>query len=313
MHPAYSIIFFTSFSGAGYGLLACLGIVTFFASGPGNWLTGVLAVILGLILITAGLLSSTLHLGHPERAWRALSQWRSSWLSREGVMAILTYIPALLLGVALFFEMEVSGVWRLVALLTVLGAIATVACTAMIYASLKPIRHWNNPYVLPLYVAFAAATGLLWYQMLSVFAGETPSATRSIVAVLLITWGGKLLYWRFVANQQPLATLESATGLGAWGKVDPLDPPHTEENYLQKEMGHRVARKHADKLRKIAIVAGGLVPAVLTVLLPYVGVLAIPFAFATVLFGMAGVLVERWLFFAEAKHTVMLYYGDSNR
>ena len=33
--------------------------------------------------------------------------------------------------------------------------------------------------------------------------------------------------------------------------------------------------------------------------------LAVPGALAA----SAGVLVERWLFFAEARHTVMLYYG----
>ncbi len=54
-----------------------------------------IAHVLALVLIGGGLLSSTLHLGNPQRAWRALSQWRSSWLSREGVMAMLTFVPLL--------------------------------------------------------------------------------------------------------------------------------------------------------------------------------------------------------------------------
>ena len=98
MHPALSIIFFTTASGAGYGLLVLLGLGGAFGWLPAERGFGLVGMGLSLGLITAGLLSSTFHLGHPERAWRALSQWRSSWLSREGVMAIATYAPAGLLG-----------------------------------------------------------------------------------------------------------------------------------------------------------------------------------------------------------------------
>ena len=94
MHPAFSVIFFTSASGAGYGLLTLLGLFATLDWLPLNAPFNLSVITLALVLITAGLLSSTAHLGHPERAWRALSQWRSSWLSREGVFAIITYIPA---------------------------------------------------------------------------------------------------------------------------------------------------------------------------------------------------------------------------
>jgi DMSO reductase anchor subunit len=80
MHPAFSVIFFTTASGAGYGLLALLGILAPLGLVPADAGFGALALGLALVLITAGLLASSLHLGHPERAWRAFSQWRSSWL-----------------------------------------------------------------------------------------------------------------------------------------------------------------------------------------------------------------------------------------
>src|SRR5215475_805849 len=100
MHPAYSVILFTTASGAGYGLLAWLALAGMLGLVPaGRWL-GIVGFGLAFALITAGLLSSTAHLGRPERAWRAFSQWRSSWLSREGVMALLTYVPAGLLALA---------------------------------------------------------------------------------------------------------------------------------------------------------------------------------------------------------------------
>ena len=95
MRPAFSLIVFTTLSGLGFGLAAILGLGLIMAPTPFWWViyNGV-----ALALIGAGVLSSTLHLGHPERAWRAMTQWRSSWLSREGVLAALTTI--ILLGFA---------------------------------------------------------------------------------------------------------------------------------------------------------------------------------------------------------------------
>ena len=81
-------------------------------------------------------------------------------------------------------------------------------------------------------------------------------------------------------------------------------------SYLLREMGFRVARKHAEKLRRFAFMGSFLIPWCLAAFTvdsdPW---LRIPGAFVAVLVAMAGTLVERWLFFAEAKHTVMLYYG----
>ena len=99
MSPAYSIIFFTVFSGAGYGLLAIVGLTALTSLLPDSTMLNLIMLILSLLLISVGLLFSTTHLGHPERAWRAVSQWKTSWLSREGLLALITYVPALLLCV----------------------------------------------------------------------------------------------------------------------------------------------------------------------------------------------------------------------
>jgi DMSO reductase anchor subunit len=103
-----------------------------------------------------------------------------------------------------------------------------------------------------------------------------------------------------------ISTLETATGLGSLGKVRSLMPPHTSENYLQKEMGFVIARRHAIKLRVISVLMGGLIPLFLLFLTPTSSI-ALGLA---VLLHLCGVFVERWLFFAEAKHVVNLYYGD---
>ncbi|MGH7159055.1 MAG: DmsC/YnfH family molybdoenzyme membrane anchor subunit, partial [Acetobacteraceae bacterium] len=94
MTPALSVIFFTTASGAGYGLLVLTGVLGAFRLTAANPWFGFAAVVLALAFASVGLVASTLHLGHPERAWRAISQWRSSWLAREGLAALLTYPPA---------------------------------------------------------------------------------------------------------------------------------------------------------------------------------------------------------------------------
>jgi DMSO reductase anchor subunit len=120
----------------------------------------------------------------------------------------------------------------------------------------------------------------------------------------------KLGYWRAIDNAKSATTAETATALGAHGAVRLLDPPHTEENFVQDEMGYRVARKHARRFRDVAVAAGFLGPLALIALgeslSGWPGALA---AMLAALLAIAGVLIERWLFFAEARHTVALYYG----
>ena len=98
--------------------------------------------------------------------------------------------------------------------------------------------------------------------------------------------------------------MESATGLGSIGTVRAFEPPHTGSNYLLREMVHVVARRHAQKLRVISMALVVGVPALL-LLLPFGHF----FALIAVLAHIGGVLVARWLFFAEAEHVVGLYYG----
>src|SRR6185369_14835936 len=159
MNPAYSVILFTTASGAGYGLLALLGLVGF-NHGPASSLWfGLVALIIALGLITVGLLSSTFHLGRPERAWRAFSQWRSSWLSHEGVASIVTFVPAVIFG-ALWLRILDYPQWLgLAGLVTALMCAVTVFCTAKIYSTLTTIRQWHQPLTVPVYLAFAMATG----------------------------------------------------------------------------------------------------------------------------------------------------------
>jgi DMSO reductase anchor subunit len=312
MHPAASVIFFTVASGAGYGLLAAFALLAAFGLILPGGALGLAGFGLALALITAGLLSSTLHLGHPERAWRAFSQWRSSWLSREAVAAVATYVPAVLLaGVFVLFDAP-RWLITLLGLLAAAGAVATIICTAMIYRSLKPISAWHNRLTVPGYLVLGAATGLaLAYAILASFGAQAASvAGVGAIAALAAGFIQKRAYWRLIDETPAESTPETATGLGAIGRVRLLEPPHTGRNYLMREMGFSVARKHAEALRRIVLVAGFVAPAWAVALgIGLSGGLAAALGIAAALAALVGALVERWLFFAEARHTTMLYYG----
>ncbi|MCU7946435.1 MAG: dimethyl sulfoxide reductase anchor subunit, partial [Candidatus Thiodiazotropha sp. (ex Cardiolucina cf. quadrata)] len=90
MHPAFSVIFLTTLLGAGQGLFLALYTGQLYALA--NLLPDqsndfyIMGSLLSMALLFAGLIASVFHLGRPERAWRAATQWRTSWLSREVVI-----------------------------------------------------------------------------------------------------------------------------------------------------------------------------------------------------------------------------------
>jgi DMSO reductase anchor subunit len=133
------------------------------------------------------------------------------------------------------------------------------------------------------------------------------------VTALLLALGCelKMRYWSAIDSAERTYTAESATGLGHLGTVRPLDPPHTQPNYVMREMGYQIARRHARKLRQLTIV--------LLFALPLLGVAAflaldlpqplnIAIAALSVCSAAAGVFTERWLFFAQAEHVVIVFY-----
>ena len=311
MHPAASVIFFTTLSGAGYGLLfvSIIGMLLGLYSATTTELLICLA--LAFVMVTAGLLSSTFHLGHPERAWRAFSQWRTSWLSREGVCAVLTYIPWVIFAASLvFLDSPTLQLWT--GILAAVLAMVTVFTTSMIYRSIKAIQAWYNVYVSPLYLMFSLTTGLVLLNLvLFLTVGASDQVNNLTLVTLIATFLLKRGYWRSIKRASPLSTMESATGLGDIGKVSALERPHTETNYLLKEMGFQVARKHSIKLKNIFSIVWIIAVLCTALSLVFTGVLSNLMVIVTALAVAIGVAVERWLFFAEAKHTQALYYGQT--
>jgi DMSO reductase anchor subunit len=308
MHPAWSVIVFTVLSGAGLGLLAALGVAPALGFAPPLRLWGLGA---GLLLTCAGLASSTLHLGHPERAWRALTQWRSSWLSREGVLALATVVAAAIHAAALARGGPALATGLAMAAL----AAATVYATAMIYASLRTVARWRQSLTARLYLTFSAAGGALGLALLCALADR--SATQGMALLAAAAVGLALCvqqaWWTAGDRAAEVSTPETATGLGHLGRVRMLESPHTGGSYLISEMGFVVARRRAAALRRLAWRAG--LAAILLAALAAAG--AAP-ATALALAGLAyliSALVSRWLFFAEARHAVMAYYdrGDDRQ
>lgn len=288
MHPAPSVIVFTTLSGLGFGLLIFLGLG--FPAVTGMMAFAFFAI--GFALACGGLLASTFHLGRPERAWRAFTQWRTSWLSREGVCAVAALTVMGLYAVGVIF---LGSEWRLLGLIGSALSLGTVFTTSMIYTQLKTIPRWNMKLTPVMFLSFSLAGGAL-------LAGQVKVA----IALLLATAIVQLAYWKqgdgaLAASGTNLGT---ATGLGERGAVRAFEPPHTGSNYLLREFVHVVGRKHSRKLRVIAFALAFVLP-LLLLLLPFNHVFAL-FAVAS---HLAGVACSRWLFFAEAEHVVGLYYG----
>ena len=287
MHPAPSIILFTALSGLGFGLLAFLGLGM---PGATGWVAFAFFAI-AYSLACGGLIASTFHLGRPERAIRAFSQWRTSWLSREAWASVATLTVMAIYGTGrVFFAAD----WQALGWIGSALALLTVYCTAMIYASLKSVPRWHSPLTPAHFLTLALAGGAL-------LAGQV---TAALVLFALAT-AVQLALWHQGdrAFARAGTTLSSATGLTG-GQVRAFEPPHTGTNYLLREMVHVVGRRHAQRLRGLALGLGYLLPLAL-LLAPFSHALAA----LAVLSHLAGLLATRWLFFAQAEHVVGLYYG----
>ncbi len=288
MHPAPSVIFFSTFSGLGFGLLIWLGIGIPAVSGWSAFAFFAIAYLLAV----GGLISSTFHLGHPERALKAFTQWRTSWLSREGWCAVLALGVMALYGAGLVFF---GARWWPLGLIGALLSLGTVFTTSMIYTQMKTVPRWHSPLTPANFLSLCIAGGAL-------LAGQV---TWAIILILL---AGVIQLAAWIIGDRAFGSsgtdMASATRLGDIGTVRAFEPPHTGSNYLLREFVFVIGRKHSLKLRIIAMTLMTLLPIVL-LLLPFHHL----FALVAVLSHTFGVLTARWLFFAEAEHVVGLYYG----
>lgn len=308
MHPAISVIFFTVSSGAGFGLFALLYFADIFKMGGGfSAQQIVLAGAIALVLIAAGLLSSVGHLANPKNAWRAFSRFRTSWLSREGVFAVMFFPLAFLYLVLTWFTFPGwEGMRLLLGGLASLLAWITVFSTGMIYACLKTIRQWHSPLVPASYLALGHFCGALMLLALAAWAGLDLRAYVYLSAALLVVSALLKAIYYFWMSAPGVSSIQTATGFTRAG-VKLLDTGHTHGTFLTQEFGFQLARKHALWLKAVVFGAGFILPLLLLIMAgeqPGLVLAAISAALA-----LLGVSVERWLFFAQAQHVVNLYHG----
>ncbi|UWQ16557.1 DmsC/YnfH family molybdoenzyme membrane anchor subunit [Jannaschia sp. M317] len=287
MHPAPSVIVFSSLSGAGFGLLFFLGLGLPAVTG---WVAFVFYLI-AYALAVGGLLSATFHLANPKNAIKSFSQWRTSWLSREGWSAVIALI---LMGIYAIGQIFAGVTLTPLGWLGAAFSLFTVFTTSMIYGQLRTIPRWNQIPATPLMFLSCALAG-----------GALLSGNVTLASVLLLVCGG-ITIWHWMAGDKRFAetgsTMNTATGLK--GRMSLWEKPHTGENYLTHEMVFQVARKHAVKLRIIALALMTGLPVLLTLFPMHHAMAAV-----AVIVHLAGIFVQRWLFFAEAEHVVGLYYG----
>jgi len=306
MHPAFSVLVFTVMSGAGYGLITLMVIAHLSGLAQLQDSTTLLSGgVLSFLLISGGLLSSTLHLANPKNAWRSFSRFRTSWLSREAVFAVLFY-PFLLLYLFGVYSQgaELNGFFKLMGIGAATLAMVTLFCTSMIYASLKTIRQWNSALTPMNYLALGLMSGsLLLAAVQGIVAGDL-NGTLQNAAIGLVVLGSvtKLIYLFWIGKPQG-STIQTATGF-TQASVRLLDQGHTSNSFLNDEFGYTV---EANKLLRLR---GGML--VLAFILPFILLMLNSAALTLIaaLLAIGGLLVERWLFFAEARHVVRLYHGD---
>jgi DMSO reductase anchor subunit len=308
MHPAFSVLVFTVVSGAGYGLifLAILGHLSGLAVLQNQTLllgSGVLS----LVMISGGLLSSTLHLANPKNAWRAFSRFKTSWLSREAVFAIVFYPFAFLYLIGVWVQgSELSAVFSLAGWITAALAMVTLFCTSMIYASLKTIRQWNSALTPVSYLALGLMSGAVLLLMLQIMVDQAASDVLKNVALTLLCVGVvvKVIYFFWIGKPSG-SSIKTATGF-TQASVRLLDQGHSSNGFLNNEFGYTVGANKLLRIRFLAVSVAFFLPMLLICL-------GGPFALVVAtLVMLAGLLAERWLFFAEARHVVRLFHGDQS-
>lgn len=321
MHPAFSVIFLTTLIGAGQGLFlalftgdvyAELGLLPhpesrFFAGGA----------LLALVLMGLGLVASFFHLGRPERGWRAAACWRTSWLSRE-VIVLPAFMGALALyGAAYHFDatgtlFTVSGVlrvdWTLVAG-TVAAALCFLLflCTGMIYACLKFLREWATPLTPVNYLLLGSASGFTLATAYSAAAGVPLAGFFGGWAIIITVLGFLTRVAALVRNRRlrPVSTLQTAIGV-RHPRIAQKAQGAMGGSFNTREFFHGRAPEVVNAIQWTFLALVFAAPVILLALGLAGGASGILWvAFAA---QYAGLLAERWHFFAQARHPQNLYY-----
>jgi sulfite dehydrogenase (quinone) subunit SoeC len=305
MHPALSVLLLTTLIGAGQGLFLALFAVEIAVRAhqlpmppQAFFVVGGLA---SLALTAAGLAASFFHLGRPMRGWRAAARWRTSWLSREVIVLPLFMVATLLWGAA-----HAAGAATFVpGLLAAVLAVALYVCTGMIYASVRAIQEWASALTPLNYLLLGCASGTMLAAAHAALVATDVALPISFAALVLTVAGAlaRIAALRRNRRLRPRSTLQTAIGVRHPVLVQRAQGSMG-GSFNTREFFHGASES---RLRAIGIsfpIAAFAVPALILLLVPP-SATALTVAFA---FQYAGLLAERWYFFAEANHPQNLYY-----
>jgi len=302
MHPAFSVISFTTLLGAAQGLIVALGLMRLM----GMQISGLIALLgIAIVLLIVSLAASFFHLGHPERAWRAAAMWRTSWLSRE-VIVLPAFIGLTVLWA--FLEWMGSSASWVIVLLLLISAFLWI-CTAMIYACLKFIQEWAHPLTLVNYTLIGIASGLVLcvslFAALDINSEITAALTPWAIGLTLVALMSRCESFQRNARIKPASSLQSATGIRD-PKLRQVSMGVSAGAFNTREFFHGKTLLFVRNAKSLAIGLGFVLPVLLLVIAQALDsrwLMAIAFPAQYL-----GLLCERWVFFAQARHPQNLYY-----
>ena len=309
MHPGFSVIFLTTLIGAGQGLFLALYAADLAAAlhvvalppEHGFFVPGVL---LSLAFTGAGAVASLFHLGHPERAWRAMAMWRTSWLSREGIALPSFMLLVLLYGLAHWLESPATLVIGGLAAVLCLGLFI---CTGMIYACIKFLQEWASPLTVVNYAVLGCASG---FTLASAFAAFTADRlvgayTTAAIAFTLLGLVTRCASLRRNSRLKPKSTLQSATGI-RHPRIVQKSQGFMGGSYNTREFFHGRSKALLSSVKWAFLALAFALPLLLLGFsLNHLSAILLCLAFVL---QYAGLIAERWFFFAQANHPQNLYY-----
>jgi DMSO reductase anchor subunit len=314
MHPAFSLIFFTAMAGMAQGMVMSLLVLHLAGDPLPNHFMNYLAFPIILLLLAGGLLASFFHLGHPERAWRAILMWRTSWLSRE-VLVMPSFIALSVL--AYIYSWQLGSIPNWLWLLLGIFAVLLWVCTAMIYQCIRFIQEWAHPVTMVNFIALGFASG--WFLLMTLFAiwsawlpDQAIVTSQNLAGVtgftgflLMLSLTLKLWIWKRNRSLKPKSSLRSATGIQQ-GPVRQISMGMMGGSFNTREFFHRQSNFFVANVRKLAFFGAYLIP--VTLLVIATSQASLNFIIAAFLVHLLGLMAERWLFFAESNHPQNLYY-----
>ncbi|MEP7299968.1 MAG: DmsC/YnfH family molybdoenzyme membrane anchor subunit [Caldimonas sp.] len=307
MNPAFSVVAFTVLAGAAQGLVVALALAVLAGiSMSAEFLSRGLFV--AVMLLVGGLGASFMHLGRPERAWRAAMRWRTSWLSREVII-----LPTFIGLVAIWWMAPHASEAAFLQRVLMPGAAFVLAallwyCTAMIYACLRFVEEWAHPLTLVNFVLLGLSSGFVLASALAVFAGDSAFLTASgptAIALTLTAWATRVTAIRRNAGIRHRSTLQTATGVGSSHLLQ-TSMGMSAGSFNTREFFHHVSRMALQRIRLAAIGLAFMAP-LAAMLMAWLGPWSSLWEIAFLL-QLPGLIADRWYFFAQAKHPQNLYY-----